>query len=490
MDIVIGKYTLETLTSGMYERPRDIYREYIQNAVDSIDVAIDEKLISKEKARIDLEISPDTRQVIISDNGTGISINDAPRYLLDIGCSPKRFTGARGFRGIGRLAGLAYCQTLVFETSAFGEEKRTVVEFNAKSLCERMMNSEFDTDLLSLVSDVVNIKQEQEARTSHYFRVILTGVEETDGLLDVHMVRAYLEQVAPVDFGASFGWGKIIKSKLRAFNFSLANYSIYIGSKTSRSPIQKSYKDIFISDRLRKLEDGITDIDTREFLYDGEVIAYLWYAKTSFFGTLRDDAIKGIRVRKGNILIGDKITLNHIFKDERFNGWLFGELHLISPKLIPNARRDEVEKSTAYYSLINDLREWADGISSEIRKTSNQRSLDKKSQRIIELVQRDSVLDVEEIAVTVMPEIVLLDHNETEELNHAQLVAALDHLICTQTSNTKYKALNFQTKITIEQKRVLERVFDIICEKYNQQSNGLITEIIRDFVAERPPKGI
>ena len=34
-----GMYLLETLTSGMYNDPLTIYREYIQNAVDSIDLA-------------------------------------------------------------------------------------------------------------------------------------------------------------------------------------------------------------------------------------------------------------------------------------------------------------------------------------------------------------------------------------------------------------------------------------------------------------------
>lgn len=32
-EFVIGKYTLESLTSGMYASPLDLYREYIQNAV-------------------------------------------------------------------------------------------------------------------------------------------------------------------------------------------------------------------------------------------------------------------------------------------------------------------------------------------------------------------------------------------------------------------------------------------------------------------------
>ena len=41
-------FLLESLTNGMYASPLDLYREYIQNAVDSIDAAIMEKLnISK-----------------------------------------------------------------------------------------------------------------------------------------------------------------------------------------------------------------------------------------------------------------------------------------------------------------------------------------------------------------------------------------------------------------------------------------------------------
>lgn len=36
----IGKTVLETLTSGMYDDARFIFREYVQNAVDQIDEAV------------------------------------------------------------------------------------------------------------------------------------------------------------------------------------------------------------------------------------------------------------------------------------------------------------------------------------------------------------------------------------------------------------------------------------------------------------------
>ena len=40
LDFTVGKYTLESLTNGMYSSPMDLYREYIQNAVDSFDEAV------------------------------------------------------------------------------------------------------------------------------------------------------------------------------------------------------------------------------------------------------------------------------------------------------------------------------------------------------------------------------------------------------------------------------------------------------------------
>lgn len=65
---IIGKNVIENLTLGMYENSLMIYREYIQNAADSIDKAINlgilkEKqdqyttdLDDKEKAQIDIYI--------------------------------------------------------------------------------------------------------------------------------------------------------------------------------------------------------------------------------------------------------------------------------------------------------------------------------------------------------------------------------------------------------------------------------------------------
>ena len=51
--IQVGKYTLESLTTGMYSDPKIIYREYIQNSVDALEMALQINLLEPQSMRID-----------------------------------------------------------------------------------------------------------------------------------------------------------------------------------------------------------------------------------------------------------------------------------------------------------------------------------------------------------------------------------------------------------------------------------------------------
>ena len=110
MSISIGKFTLESLTTGMYNEPETCFREYIQNAVDSLDQAVEQGIISEKDSRIEIIVNDEQCVISIKDNGTGIKSSLARRVLLDIGNSTKLHTVNRGFRGIGRLGGLSYCK--------------------------------------------------------------------------------------------------------------------------------------------------------------------------------------------------------------------------------------------------------------------------------------------------------------------------------------------------------------------------------------------
>ena len=123
--IVVGKDILEVLSNAMYVDPLAIYREYIQNAADAIDEARRTSVLSlKETGTVEIEIDIEKRTATIRDNGTGISAAEFESRLTSFGASVKRGTNSRGFRGVGRLSGLAYCQELLFRSRSAGESRR------------------------------------------------------------------------------------------------------------------------------------------------------------------------------------------------------------------------------------------------------------------------------------------------------------------------------------------------------------------------------
>lgn len=121
-EYIFGANILENLTTGMYQDSKVIYREYIQNACDRIDKAYNMGLLKLNEGRIDIWLDAEKRTVSIEDNATGISVADFERTLADIANSDKKLGEDKGFRGIGRLCGLAYCKELIFTSTAAGED--------------------------------------------------------------------------------------------------------------------------------------------------------------------------------------------------------------------------------------------------------------------------------------------------------------------------------------------------------------------------------
>lgn len=88
--VQVGKYTLESLTTGMYSDPKIVYREYIQNSVDSLENAVSLGLLEPQSMRIDIIINAEESYISIRDNGTGIPSESAAKTLMNVGSSKKR----------------------------------------------------------------------------------------------------------------------------------------------------------------------------------------------------------------------------------------------------------------------------------------------------------------------------------------------------------------------------------------------------------------
>ena len=483
---VVGKYTLESLTNGMYSSPLDLYREYIQNAVDSLDDAVRDGLIDKKNARIDISVNTGTSSISIKDNGCGISKENAERLLIDIGNSKKNRSLSRGFRGIGRLAGLGYCDSLSFVTTAQGEAEKTIITFDAKKLKQLLVPGTNDNDSIHDVIDaVVSKKIAREKAKTHYFEVILNGVSNQNELADYDTIKNYLTQNIPVPFHPEFQWGKIVVSKTELAGYKIPEYNVFLNYNKNSEQIYKPYRDIIVSDRVKKLNDNINDIQVKVLRDKDNPLAIMWYASTNFYGTIIDNSIKGLRIRQGNILIGDNTTCSKFFKEERFNGWVIGEIYVLNNGLIANSRRDNFEENDLYFKLVDNVKECATLITKELRKLSYDRSLSKEKKAI---VQAETIDDVNALCIEDMDfvcetdEYTLMNSGDGELEVENDFVNKLSLILGQKHKQTKYTAININTKLTAEQRKVLERVFDLICEEYNEtEAHAFIDTITNRF---------
>ena len=106
-----------------------------KNAADQIDIAVENKILkSKKDGEINITIDKLARKIVVADNATGIKSENALKFLADIANSQKNPDQRKGFRGIGRLGGLGYCDKLIFETSYKGENQRSEITLNASDL--------------------------------------------------------------------------------------------------------------------------------------------------------------------------------------------------------------------------------------------------------------------------------------------------------------------------------------------------------------------
>ena len=338
---IIGKNVIETLTLGMYEDSRFVYREYVQNAVDQIDKAVALGILNnRAEGDVEIAVSKKDKAIIIEDNATGIKAAEVSRVLGNIAASDKDRTKDKGFRGIGRLGGLAYCDSLVFETSYKGEDLKSTLTWDAKKLKEIINDTKLKVEAADLISQITDVHTDKADKDEHYFRVILKNVTNPE-LLDEENIRNYLKMVAPVPFPNGFIFKKHISGKLIEDGLDIDEYRVFINT----NQLFKSYTSN-IYEPAPGGKKSIDEIFDLQFFTinnsNGELLAWAWYGVSKFEKQIVGSVnpARGIRLRKGNIQIGNEYTLVKLFKEQRGNFYFIGEVHAFHPELVPNARRD------------------------------------------------------------------------------------------------------------------------------------------------------
>ena len=497
--VQVGKYTLESLTTGMYSDPKIVYREYIQNSVDSLEHAVSLGMLEQQGMRIDIIVNADESYISIKDNGTGISAAEAAQTLMNVGSSKKRNANNRGFRGIGRLGGMSYCNTLVFTTSAENEKVKTVVSFDCKKLRHLLVPGEYeDMSLSAVLEEITTIETFPEKEEKHYLCVEMVDVNGFSDLLDIDAARSYISQVAPLPYQSRhFIYTSQLKSYLSDNGYIVEEFPIFVGENESDlEPVYKPNKSRFRSDRGKRTVDEISSMKYFNVTVDGELYALGWYGNCGWYGFLSEKEISGFRVRKGNILIGDSHTMNAIFKEARFNGWTQGEIFIVTDKLIPNARRDDFEQNDAYYKFMEAL---SNSVGTEIARTIREASLTRNNPnaKALREIERkigeastavaegfNSTVDKEKM-VTALTESAasLAGLRVSEDLTSKkkELQEKIEAAIEEVSESKNFKINQINSGIDKKSKQVLKVVSDILSRKL---AKVLVDEIIEDIVKE------
>ena len=406
--MAVGKNFLENLTVAMYENSFTVYREFIQNAADSIDKAVATGLMDKEDAVIDIHIEYNKRRISVHDNAMGISMRYFKKIMTDVADSEKDRNTEKGFRGIGRLAGLGYCDTLIFQTSAKGEDKKSIITWDGVKLKEIVADPNQHPTSDELIEMVTDIQYVDADADDHYFEVIMQDVIfESDDLLDKDQVINYLQAVSPVPYANYFIFASKIYEYAKKNGFRIDEYTVLVNG----NPLFKPYKTKLYegTEGSKKEYDEIHDVEFKQFFgVDGKPIAWLWYGIAKYEKYIPIvNTMRCIRLRKENIQIGDEDTLGFtkgFFKETRGNGYFIGELFVLDSNLIPNARRDYFNPTPAlkafelvvhdfFYDELYGLYHYASKVRSAQRSVT---SFAEKEKEYEEKVKNAGFIDSEE----------------------------------------------------------------------------------------------
>jgi molecular chaperone HtpG len=356
-DYVFGANIIENLTTGMYQDSKVIYREYIQNACDQIDKAVAEGLLQANEGQIEIWLDSPNRTVFIKDNATGIPAADFRRVLGNIADSDKEIGKDKGFRGIGRLCGLAYCKELVFESKAKGESTISIMHCNAQEMRDLITehNQGKKQEAVSVLKKVFHFERKNDGEIDdHYFQVSLKNInEENTDLLNAPAIKEYLSFVAPIPYQNVFPFRKKIRDYAQSKELKIDEYCI----KLDAEQIFKGY-----TDRIKEQyePDEIFDIAFKDLLdKDGNLLAWLWVGISKFRRALsKNNPMRSIRLRKHNIQIGNEDTLQRFFVEDRGHSYFIGEIFAVASELIPNSQRDYFNENPTRQDFQNVLEEY------------------------------------------------------------------------------------------------------------------------------------
>ncbi|MDG6912786.1 MAG: ATP-binding protein [Nitrososphaerota archaeon] len=330
----VGVFLMESITTGLYHDPMNVLREYISNELDN----------DPPPKQIDVEVQANS--VSVAGSGPGMDY-DGIRTAIQVGFSPKDFGKNIGFRGIGIYSGVAIADTIEIVTKKANARNFYALHIDAKGFRADIENRKRIPLIESVRKNVKWNEYEAKPADSNKHGTVVTLKEILDqfeDILEEGQVRRYLENTAPVDFDPQFPWRKEIVSELK--NRLKQDFRI--------ASIRLNKNPVYRAPQLYNLDRPVFD----EIRDRGKILAHYWLCQNAKNAKIEDAGSRGMLFRKKGFAIGNRSTVLKLFpKSINMVEWVSGEIHAVSPDLVPTSERVEFEPNDARKRLEKKIRE-------------------------------------------------------------------------------------------------------------------------------------
>ena len=366
--IKLGLRLLETLTTALYDDPIILFREYVQNSVDAYIRVKESKKFKGFKTSI--EIDEEHSNIFITDNGFGIPEDEFIEKMTTIGSSEKsQYTDQIGFRGIGRLSGIPFCQKLIFTNKVQGLDRCLVFTWDGEKF-RKYLNEGKDIALDEAIEKLTTYERTKykDSKKDHFFKVEIHGYRgEIVNLLKDKQFKNNLQMLLPLKYDPMFKSQGIIIDHYKKYmceSIEKFAFDVYLDAQ----PLYKPYSNKNI------LESEIVFWDlqypNKRKGLENEKVGILWFTFNKVITANPRTEPFGILVRSKNMLMGNGFTLAEVVTRSKTQyvatyrelaqalQGVYGELLINTPRLNDNARRDWFKIDDASIILTNIIVEF------------------------------------------------------------------------------------------------------------------------------------
>ena len=473
---------LDALGQGLYPDKRHVIREFVQNACDAVR---EFQRVTGTKPPPPIEVRIARPSITVFDRGIGMDRRLMEQYRY-VGFSEKEVAENVGFRGIGKIAGIAVAKKIIVTSSRFGVPKRFRVEIHADEMLQKVQR-ERNPPLEGLMRDFTQLTMADDKKEAHFTVVELHEIrDDSIELYNTEWLRSYLQRNLPLPFDPAFPFARDIAEKLY---LNVPDF-FEVGVMMDGQALYKPY----LANCLAPEFEPIFADDTAE----GPLLAYSWYCMHASKGQFPEKETRGLVYRFKNFAVGTpqlpRETLWTASPERAF--YFFGELHALDNGLVPASDRDEFEDNKPRKRLYQRCARIAQVLNQEARVESDRSRFDTVLGRTEDaLAQRRRELDRGELPAEIRANVEFEIRKALENVS-ARLNRATGKRVKT-TRDTELIARG--TKVQKRAKSLLRRLsqadadagfFDILKKvPLDEQAQALyqvVVEVLRDELASEP----